>query len=402
MAVQIIREGWLRKEGGKRHNWKRRWFTLGDTNQLTYYESPDKKHHKGTIDLTKAKLLASHKKQKHGFGIICPKRTWYLAAVDNTEREVWLSTLGELLPRTSTLRLPSRSLQDSSSNSSIYEEVTVVPAGSGLVSSGSGYALSAQALAQPGPGFAPSGPALPPPGPGYNSSEQAPLPYGWEKLRNSDGRFFYANHITKTTQWHRPVAEPSVVEYKAPPDVAAAPPPPAIVQKPKKKFKPRIDVGQKVKILKRYKDIPSQSIGQVTRVKPDNSVVVFFGTETDVCFMEHEIWDWLEPWGPAPDSKVVPSFGKQPLVISFNEGRLGLEFKLRRVTFIVTKVVRNYEAWKKGVLVGMQMVSAVDGYGKSVQGSSAVELAQNLTKAPRPVKITFISEQLASQPGVYI
>jgi len=388
MAVQIIREGWLRKEGGRRHNWKKRWFTLGDTNQLTYYESPDKKDHKGTIDLTKAKLLASHEKQKHGFGIICPNRTWYLAAVDNTEREVWLSTLGELLPRTSTMRLPSRSLQDSISNSSIYEEVIKVPAG------------SAQALVPPGPGFAPSGPALGPPGPGHKSNEQAPLPYGWEKLRNSDGRFFYANHITKTTQWHRPVAAPSEVEYKAPPGVAAAPPPPAIIQKAKKKFKPRVDVGQKVKILKRYKDIPTQSIGQVTRVKPDNSVVVFFGTKTDVCFLEHEIWDWLEPWGSAPDSKVVPSLGKQPLVISFNEGRMGLEFKQTGVTFIVTNVVRKYEADKKGVLVGMQMVSAVDGYGNSVQGSSARELAKNLSKAPRPVKITFISEQ--PQPGVYI
>merc|ERR1712060_934944 len=161
-----------------------------------------------------------------------------------------------------------------------------------------------------------------------------------------------------------------------------------------KKFKPRVDVGQKVKILMKYKDIPTQSIGQVTRVKPDNSVVVFFGTETDVCFMEHEIQDWLEPWGPAPDAKVVPSLGKQPILISFSEGRLGLEFKLSGVTFIVTKVVRNYEADKKGVLVGMQMVSAVDGYGNSVQGSSTRELAQNLTKAPRPVKITFISEQL--------
>jgi len=401
MAVQIVREGWLRKEGGKRHNWKKRWFTLGDTNQLTYYESPDKKHHKGTIDLTKAKLLASHKKQKHGFGIICPKRTWYLAAVDNTEREVWLCTLGELLPRTSTMSLPSRSsFRDSYSNSSIYEEEE--PAGTRLVPSGPGYAPPAQALAPPGPGFAPPGPGLAQRGPGYESHEQAPLPNGWEKLRNSDGKFFYANHITKTTQWHRPVAAPSVVEYKAPPVVAAAPPLPAIIEKAKKKFKPRVNVGQRVKILKRYKDIPPQSIGQVTRVKPDNSVVVFFGTETDVCFMEHEIQDWLEPWGSAPDSKVVPSVGKQPLVISFNEGRLGLEFRLRKVAFIVTKVVRNYEAYKKGVLVGMQMVSAVDGYGRSVQGSSAQELAQNLSKAPRPVKITFISEQFSSQPGVYI
>jgi len=397
MATQIVREGWLIKEGGKRHNWKKRWFTLGNTKQLTYYETRKKDNHKGTIDLTKAKLLRSHKKQKHGFGIICPKRTWYLAAVDNTEREIWLNTLEDMLSLAS-LRQSSRSAgysyQDSYSDLGMFEEVKEIPPGPGFAPSGPGFAPS-------GPGFAPSAPALAPPGPGYESYVQVPLPDGWQMLRDTNGRVFYANHTTKTTQWNRPVAASCPDEYKAPPVIAAAPPRPAKAEKVERKFDSRLVAGQKVKILKRYNNVAPQSIGQVIRRKLDNSVLVNFGTEIDVCFLEGEIADWLEPWGPGPILKVLPSLANQPLEISFNEGRLGLEFRLTKATFIVTKVVRNYEADKKGVQVGMHMVSAIDGFGKSVQGSTARELADNLSKAPRPVMITFVSEQLAEE-GVYI
>ena len=33
---------------------------------------------------------------------------------------------------------------------------------------------------------------------------EAPLPEGWEERQDSQGRAFYVNHNTRTTQWHRP------------------------------------------------------------------------------------------------------------------------------------------------------------------------------------------------------
>jgi len=366
MAVQIIREGWLRKEGAVRRSWKKRWFTLGSTKQLTYYEASDKEVHKGTIDLTKAKLLPSHNKQKHGFGIVCPDRTWYLAAVDNAEREVWMSTLAAMLPRAS-IRPSTRSLQDLSLDSGMFDEVKE---------------------SRPGPSIVQRGP-------GYESATLPPLPHGWEKLIDKDGRVFYANHVTQTTQWDRPVDAPPRIEYAAPPVVAAAPPPPArVAAKAARKFSLRIVAGQKVRILKRYNKVLARTIGQVIVTNPNNSVVVDFGNDREVGFSQDEIAEWLEPWGPVQSTSDVR---QQPIVIVFYEGRLGLEFKLTGNTFIVTKVVRKYEAHKKGVKVGMQMVSAMDGMGNAIAGFTARELAINLSKASRPVSITFVSQEIKQQ-----
>jgi len=393
MAVQIVREGWLTKEGGKRHNWKKRWFTLGDTKQLTYYETPDKKSHKGTIDLRNAKLMPSHKKQKHGFGIICPNRTWYLGAIDNAEREVWLDTLEDMLPRASirTSRQSSKSYQDLPLDIGMFEEVKEKPAGPG-------FSPMVPSLVPDGPGFAADGPGSAPPPPGYGSSA---LPPGWEKLKDADGRVFYANHFTQSTQWTPPVAAAPKPQFTAPPVVKAAPPRP-VKRKSSRKFPSKVVAGQKVRILKQYKKVLPRTIGQVSFIRTDSSIVVDFGQNREIRFTEEEIPEWLEPWGASPlISSSAATLGKQPLEIAFNEGRLGLEFKLTRDTFIVTKVIRNYEAHTKGVMVGMRMVSAFDGFGNSVQGSTAPELAQNLSKAARPVRITFVSEHIA-QTSAYI
>lgn len=365
MAVQIIREGWLRKEGGKRHNWKKRWFTLGTTKQLTYYETPDKEIHKGTIDLTKAKLMPSHNKQKYGFAIVCPKRTWYIAAIDNAERQVWLSTLEVMLPRAS-IRQSRISGRDLSADFGNIEEVKEVKED-----------------------------RIGPRGPGYGSATLPPLPEGWEKLRDKDGRVFYANHVTQSTQWDRPVDAPPRLEYASPPVVAAAPPPAArVARKSIRKFPARIVAGQKVRILKRYNQVLARTIGQVVVTNTDNSVVVDFGDDREVGFKQREIAEWLEPWGPIQSMGDV---GPQPIELVFYEGRLGLEFKLTRNNFIVTKVVRKYEAHKNGVKVGMQMVSAIDGLGNAIEGSTARQLAVNLSKASRPVSITFVVEEIKQQ-----
>ena len=41
----------------------------------------------------------------------------------------------------------------------------------------------------------------------------APLPAGWEERQDANGRTYYVNHVARTTQWQRPVAEVGTVPY---------------------------------------------------------------------------------------------------------------------------------------------------------------------------------------------
>lgn len=48
---------------------------------------------------------------------------------------------------------------------------------------------------------------------GKNDSkdEEGPLPTGWAMRKTKEGRVYYVNHLTKTTQWTRPTPDPATV-----------------------------------------------------------------------------------------------------------------------------------------------------------------------------------------------
>lgn len=74
--------------------------------------------------------------------------------------------------------------------------------------------LSRDAITGTGnPGLAIVGPAGDVRGPDDDDSapdhRQSPLPEGWEDRRTPDGRVYYVNHVTRTTQWSRPT-QPAV------------------------------------------------------------------------------------------------------------------------------------------------------------------------------------------------
>lgn len=54
---------------------------------------------------------------------------------------------------------------------------------------------------------------------------QSPLPDGWEDRRTPDGRVYYVNHVTKTTQWSRPTQPASVATNGTEPSVQTPPGP---------------------------------------------------------------------------------------------------------------------------------------------------------------------------------
>lgn len=39
---------------------------------------------------------------------------------------------------------------------------------------------------------------------GVSSQQPSPLPDGWEERKTENGRLYYVNHKTKTTQWVKP------------------------------------------------------------------------------------------------------------------------------------------------------------------------------------------------------
>ena len=41
-SKDIIRQGWLNKRGGRRRNWKKRWFVLTDTSMTLFYYRNEK------------------------------------------------------------------------------------------------------------------------------------------------------------------------------------------------------------------------------------------------------------------------------------------------------------------------------------------------------------------------
>uniref|UniRef100_A0A3B5QXW3 NEDD4 E3 ubiquitin protein ligase a n=1 Tax=Xiphophorus maculatus TaxID=8083 RepID=A0A3B5QXW3_XIPMA len=41
-----------------------------------------------------------------------------------------------------------------------------------------------------------------------------PLPPGWEERQDNLGRNYFVNHVTRTTQWHRPTMHPTVLLFK--------------------------------------------------------------------------------------------------------------------------------------------------------------------------------------------
>jgi E3 ubiquitin ligase SMURF1/2 len=77
--------------------------------------------------------------------------------------------------------------------------------------------LSRDAITGTGnPGLAIVGPAGDVRGPDEDESPPEPrIPEGWEERRTPDGRVYYVNHVTKTTQWSRPTQPASASQLVA-------------------------------------------------------------------------------------------------------------------------------------------------------------------------------------------
>ena len=93
----IIKEGWLMKEGGFIHNWKKRWFVLG-RGPMKYFVSKYKDE-KGSFNITKDTVITNARgpKNEPALYIKTTGRTYYLVAERETEAVAWINTLNKVI-----------------------------------------------------------------------------------------------------------------------------------------------------------------------------------------------------------------------------------------------------------------------------------------------------------------
>ncbi|CCF53871.1 uncharacterized protein UHO2_00985 [Ustilago hordei] len=93
-----VKSGYLEKKGEKRKTWKKRWFVLRSS-KLAYYKNDKEYQLLRFIDVGDIKTVASVelKKSVNTFGIVTPKRTFYVRASSRAELESWIEALNEIM-----------------------------------------------------------------------------------------------------------------------------------------------------------------------------------------------------------------------------------------------------------------------------------------------------------------
>ncbi|EPQ32094.1 uncharacterized protein PFL1_00291 [Pseudozyma flocculosa PF-1] len=92
-----VKSGYLAKRGEKRKTWKKRWFVLRSS-KLAYYKNDKEYQLLRFIDVGDIKTVASVelKKNENTFGIVTPKRTFYVKASSRHEMEAWIAALNDV------------------------------------------------------------------------------------------------------------------------------------------------------------------------------------------------------------------------------------------------------------------------------------------------------------------
>eukprot|EP00727_Mastigamoeba_balamuthi_P008273 m51a1_g4068 putative sh3 domain containing protein (284) ;mRNA; r:752615-754072 len=106
--TNLLVQGFLTKQGNLHRSWKKRWFcnTTDELFILKYYTDESCSNKKGQIDLrevfnfrTKADTKERGPKQRVGFALVTPGRTWKLIAVGSSSGDYWSSGLDRLIAK---------------------------------------------------------------------------------------------------------------------------------------------------------------------------------------------------------------------------------------------------------------------------------------------------------------
>jgi len=90
-----VKEGYLKKEGGKLKTWRRRWCSLQPSNGTLFYHTKQGGGLKGKIPLKYCGEIntISYKGRKFCFAIETPDRHWFLCAETGKEMQEWIDEL---------------------------------------------------------------------------------------------------------------------------------------------------------------------------------------------------------------------------------------------------------------------------------------------------------------------
>ncbi|WVQ72917.1 hypothetical protein IAR50_002479 [Cryptococcus sp. DSM 104548] len=125
---RVIRSGYLWKKQEKRRTWKKRWFVLR-TGKLAYYKDNKEYSLKKVVDLTAIHTVAlvDMKKHDHAFGIVVPKRTYFVKASTIGEVEEWVHDINEMRRRLSEKEEEERGKREKSESQTHPPKVASMP-----------------------------------------------------------------------------------------------------------------------------------------------------------------------------------------------------------------------------------------------------------------------------------
>ncbi|CAO1615257.1 unnamed protein product [Sympodiomycopsis kandeliae] len=94
---QTVKSGYLWKKGEKRKTWKKRWFVLRSS-KLYYYKNDKEYQLLRFIDMSEVHSIAAIqlKRQDNTFGIVTPKRAYYVKASTPVECQQWIRALNDI------------------------------------------------------------------------------------------------------------------------------------------------------------------------------------------------------------------------------------------------------------------------------------------------------------------
>ncbi|KAJ6244831.1 sesquipedalian [Anaeramoeba flamelloides] len=93
MFKLVTKEGFLKKRGNNRKNWKKRWFKLHDC-KLSYYDNKTKKKQKGFVYLEDCDIqVVSVHRNLFQIGVRDKRRKYLIHAYSKTEMYEWIGSI---------------------------------------------------------------------------------------------------------------------------------------------------------------------------------------------------------------------------------------------------------------------------------------------------------------------
>jgi len=450
----VVRGGYLFKEGGVVKSWKKRFFKLKDNKQINYYENEGSKKPLGVISLKNMYSIKPNSNIGTNFNMECATRTWKFRAENQAERNAWISAIQQVvsgnITRSNTTpgmqqnyapasnpnyQQPQPSVQRpvGTGSNQVEGEASPVPAqtssgAEGLppgwttgVDPGTGHTYYVNTIMKTTqwqrPVATPPGEAPPPSYQAVQIQPFVPPQNNFATQSNMQPVAPGMNNMQPAAPGMQPNNMQPVQPYQAPKpyQAAAAPGMQQNVQPKPNPYQAPPPGGWPVGNVNAPYQQYNQPVQQPPVAAPAHPNQQNYQQPPYNQQYQQPPNNQPNYQRPPPQQQQLPAnapaYPSLPQNLApppqyagftrFDEGTIGIEFVLRQNKFVLTIVRPRSPAANKGVRVGQQIESVYDGYGRPVQGSTAPQLAQQISYAPRPVHIKFANSNVVVVQRVY-